>query len=125
MNNDNYGEPLLRYAKVNDLILKPYKQDCLDASYKSLISQLSEVNWNQSAAVGGRQWTYQTCVEFGFFQSTDSNMQPFGKTVPVDFYVKQCKDIFGDKFDIDLLNDSIFNTNTKYGGYDYEGLANQ
>ena len=27
----------------------------------------------------GRQWTYQTCTEFGFYQTTDSDQQPFGK----------------------------------------------
>lgn len=37
------------------------------------------------------------------------------------FYIKQCKDIFGDKFDLDLLKQSIADTNTNYGGYDYEG----
>ena len=37
------------------------------------------------------------------------------------FYIKQCEDIFGDAFDLNLLQDSIINTNTNYGGYDYEG----
>ena len=121
MNNENLGEPLLRYAQVNSLILSTYKQKCLDSSYDNFINELSATNWNESAAVGCRQWTYQTCVEFGFFQSTDSKMQPFGETVPVEFYVQQCKDIFGDNFDLELLNDSIYNTNINYGGYDYEG----
>jgi hypothetical protein len=55
MNDVTLGDPLARYAKVNEQILKTYKQDCLDASYKNMISQLQQVNWNQSAAVGGRQ----------------------------------------------------------------------
>ena len=37
------------------------------------------------------------------------------------FYIKQCKDIFGDKFDFELLKQAITDTNTNYGGYDYQG----
>ncbi len=84
MNFKTIGDPLKRYAAVNDIILNTYSQKCLDASYNSLISQLQKTSWNDSAAVGGRQWTYQTCVEFGFFQSTDSVNQPFGNTVPAE-----------------------------------------
>lgn len=121
MNDASLGDPLTRYAKVNAQILKTYKQDCLDSSYDNFINEMSATSWNESAAVGGRQWTYQTCVEFGFFQSTDSTMQPFGKTVPVDFYIQQCQDIFGEKFNENLLNQAIEDTNTYYGGYNYEG----
>jgi hypothetical protein len=106
---------------VNDIVLETYKQNCLDASYQSFVDQLKKTSWNESAAVGGRQWTYQTCIEFGFFQSTDAKMQPFGQTVPVDFYIKQCQDIFGQDFDLKLLQDSVLNTNINYGGYDYFG----
>lgn len=121
MNDENLGDPLTRYAQVNAQILKTYKQDCLDASYDKFIDEMTATSWNESAAVGGRQWTYQTCVEFGFFQSTDSSMQPFGQTVPVEFYVQQCQDIFGEKFNQDLLNEAVEDTNTYYGGYSYEG----
>ncbi len=37
------------------------------------------------------------------------------------FYIQQCKDIFGDNFDLNLLEDAVQNTNVNYGGYDYEG----
>ena len=31
----------------------------------------------------GRQWTYQTCTEFGYYQSTDSKSQVYGTTFPL------------------------------------------
>ncbi len=65
MNDVTLGDPLTRYAKVNEQVLKTYKQDCLDASYKNMISQLQQVNWNQSAAVGGRQ------VNFNFLSTNN------------------------------------------------------
>ena len=121
MTNKNVKDPLERYMNVNDVMLNSEKEKCLDIKYTNFIDEMRAVNWNESAAVGGRQWTYQTCVEFGFFQSTDSDRQPFGNTVPVEFYINQCKDIFGDKFSVELLEQAIVDTNTNYGGYDYEG----
>jgi len=26
----------------------------------------------------GRQWMYQTCTEFGYYQTSDDDKQPFG-----------------------------------------------
>ena len=53
MLDESLGDAIHRYAKVNDIILDTYGQKCLDASYSSLIKQLSAVSWNDSAAVGG------------------------------------------------------------------------
>lgn len=65
----------------------------------------------------GRQWTYQTCTEFGYFQTSDSKNQPFGSYFPLEFFIKQCQDIFGPKFNADLIQQGINFTNTNYGGY--------
>lgn len=66
----------------------------------------------------GRQWTYQTCVEFGFFQSSDlKDRQPFGDYFPVEFFIQQCADIFGSKFTTDLLQKGVQFTNDYYGGF--------
>lgn len=84
MTNNEMGDPLTRYAALNMLILDTYSQKCLDISYNKSIEELKETSWNSSASVGGRQWFWQTCIEFGFFQSTDSMMQPFGPTFPIE-----------------------------------------
>lgn len=84
MMNTAIGDSLARYSAVNDIILNTYNQSCLNNSYDVFINSMKAISWNDSASVGGRQWTYQTCVEFGFFQSTDSEEQPFGQTVPVE-----------------------------------------
>lgn len=116
----HYGDPLKRYSTVNSLIMQTYEQNCLDISYNKFINDLKNTSWNSSASVGGRQWTYQTCIEFGFFQSTDSPKQPFGPTIPAQFYIQQCQEIFEDAFDINFLKESVYNTNINYGGYNYE-----
>ena len=78
-----------RMVNVNDMLLHTYDQECLDAGYMSMINQLRNTSWNASASEGGRQWTYQTCVEFGFFQSSNDSQQPFGNNFPAS-YVKDC-----------------------------------
>lgn len=116
MNNASLGDTLKRYAAVNDLILNTYSMECADYKYSKSIDGLKNVSWSSSASEGGRQWTYQTCTEFGYFQSSDLEDQPFGNHFSVDFFIKQCKDIYGDTFNLDLLKTAIKRTNIFYGG---------
>lgn len=49
--------------------------------------------------LAGRQWVYQTCTEFGFFQTSTAQPTLFpNNSFPVDFFVQQCVDIFGPRF---------------------------
>ncbi|CAF2126984.1 unnamed protein product [Rotaria magnacalcarata] len=112
---------LQRMVNVNDMILNAYDQPCLDAGYMSMINQLTNISWNASAAEGGRQWTYQTCVEFGFFQSSNDPQQPFGNNFPASFFVQQCADIFGPNFNDNLLERGIDFTNAFYGAEGFSG----
>lgn len=64
----------------------------------------------------GIQWTYQTCNEFGFYQTSDSEEIIFGDHFPLVFFVKQCTDIYGHNFDADYLFSSITKTNKYYLG---------
>lgn len=45
-----------------------------------------------------RQWTYQTCTEFGFYQTAESENNVFGNHFPLSFFTKQCGDIYGEKY---------------------------
>lgn len=119
MTNDAIGTPFYRYTVVNSLILQTYNETCLDASYSKYINDMREVSWNSSQSVGGRQWMWQTCTEFGFYQSTDSQFQPFGQTFPIDFFTRQCQEIFGNEYDEKFIDKSVEHTNTNYGANDY------
>ncbi|XP_064639695.1 putative serine protease K12H4.7 isoform X2 [Lineus longissimus] len=117
MNDDNIGDTLGRYAAVNALVLKTYGTKCLDFKYTNYIKNMQVTDWTSKEGVGGRQWMYQSCVEFGFFQSSDLKDQPFGQHFPIKFFTQQCADIFGPKFTLELLQRGINETNTNYGGY--------
>ena len=63
-----------------------------------------------------RQWFYQTCAEFGYFQTSDSKKQPFGSLISLDLYTKVCQEVFG--ITPDKVKANIQNTNNYYGGRD-------
>lgn len=67
MTNQTLGSALDRLAEVNRVLLDVYDQKCLDYKYDNMIRQLRNVTWSNE---GARQWTYQTCTEFGFFQTS-------------------------------------------------------
>lgn len=114
MTNVNGKSSIDRFAEVNSNLLDAYSQKCLDYKYENFIKQLREINFANGSMA--RQWTYQTCTEFGFFQSSDYPTQPFGNYFPIDFFVQQCIDIFGSKFNRKFIERSIEFTNNYYGG---------
>lgn len=117
MNDEGIGAPLARYAKVNSLMLHTYHEQCLDSNYKNLIAALQNTSWSSSASEGGRQWMYQTCTEFGFYQTSDSEKQPFGDLFPLKYSIQQCMDIYGAQFNEENIQSGVTQTNTNYGGY--------
>lgn len=102
------------YAEVNRFMLKAYNLSCLDHSYKNYIDSLKKVDY-ESAAEDDRQWIYQTCTEFGFYQTSSKTSDTFGSHFPAEFYTKQCEQIFGQKYDDKLLKNAVYRTNTIYG----------
>jgi len=116
MDDEKSGPAIVRFAAVNSLALDTAEDKCLDHTYKSMIDKLRATAWENNTDVGGRTWTYQTCTEFGFYQSSDSTKQPFGDDFPLKFWTQQCADIFGSEYTVDVLNAGVRRTNTVYGG---------
>ncbi|XP_053176096.1 thymus-specific serine protease [Scomber japonicus] len=115
MADTSLGDPYARYAAVTRLMLETFSINCLDASFNSNLKAMTNTSWDGPAASGGRQWVYQTCTEFGFYQSTDSPNQPFAG-FPLPYHVKQCMDYFN--VSAEQLAEAIVQTNEYYGGYD-------
>ena len=68
----------------------------------------------------GRQWFYQTCTEFGYYQSSDLKDQPFGSQFPIEFLVADCAAVYGAQFTPTAVQASIDRTNSVYGGLGLE-----
>merc|ERR1719348_1054301 len=115
------GSELHQFAAVNSLTLDIEDKKCLDASYQNKVSLMKKTTYEDPGTripgdVGNRQWFYQTCTEFGWYQSSDQAGYPFGKSFPVDFFISMCSDVFGAKFNKQLLERGIQSTLTEYGG---------
>ncbi|XP_058463039.1 putative serine protease F56F10.1 [Malaya genurostris] len=115
MTNQSIGVPVNRLAEVNKLVMIQDGEKCLDYVYNKTIKQMQNTSWDAEVASGARQWTYQTCNEFGFYQTSDESDSVFGNRFPVDFFIQQCLDIYGEKFNSETLKRAVYRTNTNYG----------
>ncbi|CAH2985463.1 unnamed protein product [Chilo suppressalis] len=104
-----------RLADFNAIIMNKNNQTCLDYSYSNMIQELRNITWGGDEA---RQWMYQTCTEFGFYQTSSAEVEVFGNAFTLDFFIQQCEDVFGKKFDKDFVSNAAAWTNSKYGGVD-------
>ncbi|XP_032526594.2 putative serine protease K12H4.7 [Danaus plexippus] len=107
------GKPAFKkLAAYNSIVLNKSNQTCLDYGYDNMIKELRNISWGSE---GGRQWMYQTCTEFGFYQTSSSEIEVFGD-FSLEFFIQQCKDVFGSKFNDAFINDAAKWTNSDYGG---------
>ena len=139
MLNDSIPNVLQRMVNVNNIILDAYGIRCLDINYTRMINEYRNTSWSSAEAAGGRQWTYQTCVEFGFFQSSNDSQQPFGNNFPTSYekrsddfilsnfvvcyryFVQKCADIYGPNFDQARVEKGVNFTNQYYGAKNFQG----
>lgn len=63
-----------------------------------------------------RPWYYQTCNEYGWYQSSASSDQPFGTKFPATLYTTLCYDIFGSKYTNEHIQNLVDETNEFFGG---------
>ncbi|VDO20249.1 unnamed protein product [Haemonchus placei] len=63
-------------------------------------------------------WLWQTCTEFGFYQTTDAGYTLFGNLLPLNFYTQLCSDVFGEKLEYATENNrqATIDVNNRYGG---------
>jgi hypothetical protein len=86
-----------------------------DNSYKSDIAAYRSTRYDSPYA-DSRSWLWQTCNEFGYYQSTDIGYNIFGSAVPVNYYIRTCMDIFGQSFNRTYIDNAVDRTLRKYGG---------
>eukprot|EP01028_Stygiella_incarcerata_P009784 TRINITY_DN472_c0_g1_i1.p1 TRINITY_DN472_c0_g1~~TRINITY_DN472_c0_g1_i1.p1 ORF type:complete len:505 (+),score=103.36 TRINITY_DN472_c0_g1_i1:82-1515(+) len=98
-------DPLSNWANLVQVYNEFEGATCTDISYSNFIEEMQET----SAA---RSWVFQTCTEFGFYQSASSSKQPFSSRISLEWYVQQCQDIYKTS---GPLKPDIENTNRYYG----------
>lgn len=91
-----------------------YGASCFNTNYDSFVKYYKnpDLSWGNQY----RQWMYQTCTEFGYYQSSSSDNQPFGKSFPYDLNINYCKDIFDGSFSNSSVFDAVEEINKEFGG---------
>eukprot|EP01106_Pelomyxa_sp_JSP_P012138 TRINITY_DN328_c0_g1_i7.p1 TRINITY_DN328_c0_g1~~TRINITY_DN328_c0_g1_i7.p1 ORF type:complete len:152 (+),score=28.17 TRINITY_DN328_c0_g1_i7:65-520(+) len=78
-----------------------------------MVTDLKNTN-TQSDSVSSRSWWWQTCTEFGYYQTGESKNQPFSSMISLQFFVDVCNDVFG--VASGTIAAGVAHTNTLYGG---------
>ena len=83
----------LECRSVCFIFIRSLKQEgapCLNYTYQSMLDDLLKTEFDASEQPGGRQWTYQTCSEFGWYQTSDQPKHPYGSRFPLKDSIKVC-----------------------------------
>lgn len=59
-------------------------------------------------------WFYQVCNELGMFTTTTSESHPFGRNIPVNYWIEQCQQFFGNQFNQSRIEEGVAKTNRIY-----------
>lgn len=62
-----------------------------------------------------RQWIYQTCNEYGWYQTSGSSSQPFGTKFPLELFINMCQDAYKKDFTSNSIENKIQETNAFFG----------
>merc|ERR1711983_477966 len=117
MTDENIGEPINRLATVNGRLLGSNKEKCLNHTYESFLDLITETSWI-GGGIGWRQWIWQTCTEFGWYQTTNQDSGVYGSSLSLDFFEQWCQDAFGEEFNLEMMEKSITASNIEYGGFE-------
>ncbi|KOB76487.1 Carboxypeptidase 3 [Operophtera brumata] len=72
---------------------------------------------NFATTAYARAWYYQTCTEYGYYQTAPRIGTPFDalEWLSVEFYVDLCKRIFDERFDEQFVYDAVERVNNVFG----------
>ncbi|XP_054156706.1 putative serine protease K12H4.7 [Oppia nitens] len=109
MTNVSIKQPVERLASVQSEYLSG---KCLDYDWIKYVNQLKETSKTAPLVRAG------TCTELAFFITTGLEDSPFGRnSVPVDYWTKQCTDVFGNEFTPESIKKAVDKFNAGYGGF--------
>lgn len=95
--NDIESDELYYFAQMMRPALLAPGEKCATISFEKSVKEFMDDDWNGiPSKIQMRQWFYQTCSEFGWYQTSTSNKTPFGHSFPINLYVRFCNEIYGE-----------------------------
>jgi len=107
------GDAYESFAAYTRFFMQTQNQECTDNNYQNVVNTMKNTD-PESSTAAARSWTYQTCVEYGFYQTVERDDVPFSKRITLDLYLNMCRDIFG--ISKSSPAKSVDYTNVYYGG---------
>ncbi|XP_035772901.1 putative serine protease K12H4.7 [Anopheles albimanus] len=114
--NGGFGTPLEALA---DWFNKRFEEDygCIIVDLDTSVENFRTADPDDEVnASGARQFLYQQCTEYGWFFTTDSDLQPFGERVQMELYYEMCRRTFGDWITTESMYRGVERTNDHFGG---------
>ncbi|CAB3406015.1 unnamed protein product [Caenorhabditis bovis] len=109
--------PIENVAAFNRYMTEFYngnKFTSTDNNYQDMVDELKNAQRYGPNEAASLLWTYQTCTEFGYFQTSDNGNGIFGSPTPVNMYIQLCRDLFEYEYDVDV-DSRVAYTNYQYG----------
>ncbi|XP_045193377.2 thymus-specific serine protease-like [Mercenaria mercenaria] len=111
------SDPYANLMSLNQESLDQANETCMDNCFMNYTKTMTNTTVDRNATGPGiRQWTYQTCSQFGYYQTCDVNTTcPFSHLMDLsDSDIQQCGYIFKiNPYDVD---DNVQFSNDYYGG---------
>uniref|UniRef100_A0A3B3S6E7 Serine protease 16 n=1 Tax=Paramormyrops kingsleyae TaxID=1676925 RepID=A0A3B3S6E7_9TELE len=105
--------PYSRLVNLAMIYRAAVEEPCLIISHKQAVLELQNTDL-KSSGFGYRQWYYQSCTEFGFFETCEDASCPFARMVTLQSQMELCPLVFG--IAQGSLQSRIAFTNQFYGG---------
>ncbi|XP_074872458.1 thymus-specific serine protease [Carettochelys insculpta] len=94
MTRDSLGSPYQRLVVIMNGYLECMALACMDNSHQHTLEELRSTNLTLTG-VGERQWYFQTCTEFGYYQTCEDATCPFSRLLTLAPALDLCSQIFG------------------------------
>jgi thymus-specific serine protease len=108
------ADPLAGLAAVNAMVMASQNSSCTDNSYADSIAALRNTSAT-GPGVGQRQWQYQTCTQFGYYQTCEPGTQcPLSFLMTLDSNLQICADVFN--ISADSVARRVSYSLAEYGG---------
>ncbi|XP_048378159.1 thymus-specific serine protease [Stegostoma tigrinum] len=112
MTNQKLGSVYQRLMVINKDYMESMELRCVDNSYQNALANLRSTEV-KPYTVAERQWYYQTCTEFGYYQTCEDKSCPLSRWLTLQFQVDICAQVFG--IDPGSVQGAVDFTNDYYG----------
>lgn len=116
-NDDSDAHLLARLATV---VRAAFEGSCVDADHAAGVAALNATSVSASFPDYDRSWFWQTCAEFGFYQTCEDATCPFlarGFEIDADFFAETCRAVFEGMDPATIVRPSAALSNERYGGW--------